>query len=147
MESSFVVPVTCTEAFSRLADPRLLDVMTPTWFRLQILTSGPMLTVGSQIHYRIRWRGFPFRWQSEITHWQSPHRFTYRQVRGPFKYFEHEHLFQEEEGGTRVTDRIRFHAPGGSLVQRAIVAPELRRILSHRRRCAIDRLADPRSRR
>lgn len=121
--------------------------MTPPWFRLQILTSDRALTVGSQLHYRMRWRGLPFRWQSEITEWQSPHRFTYRQARGPFKYFEHEHLFEEDEAGTRVSDRIRFLSPGGSLVHRAIVAPELRRILSHRRSCAIDRLAHPRPKR
>lgn len=120
--------------------------MTPPWFRLQIVTSDSMLRVGSQIHYRMRWRGIPFRWQSEITHWQSPHHFTYRQARGPFKYFEHEHLFEEDEAGTKVSDRIRFLTAGGSLVHRAIVAPELRRILSHRRRRAIDHLADSRPR-
>ena len=69
--------------------------MTPPWFRLQILTSDRALTVGSQLHYRMRWRGFPFRWQSEITEWQSPHRFTYRQARGPFKYFEHDPVIEE----------------------------------------------------
>lgn len=120
--------------------------MTPPWFRLEILGADPVLNVGSRIEYRIRWRGFPFRWQSEVTHWQSPHSFTYRQAQGPFEHFEHEHLFQEEEDGTRVTDRIRFLTPGGSLVHRAIVAPELRRILSYRSRCAIDRLVEPRPR-
>ena len=142
MGGSFFLQMTRESAFSKLADPRLLDGLTPPWFRVAVLPFDPLLKVGARIDYRMRWRGLRFRWQSEITDWHPPYRFTYSQTRGPYRFFEHEHLFSEEADGTKITDRIRFRAPGGELFQRAIVGPELERILTYRRGRAIERFGE-----
>ncbi len=37
--------------------------------------------------------------------------FVDEQVRGPFRYWRHEHRFETGEGGMRLTDSIRFSLP------------------------------------
>ena len=42
--------------------------LTPPWPRFSILTPGPIqMKQGALIDYRLRPRGIPIRWQSEIT--------------------------------------------------------------------------------
>ena len=50
-----------------------------------------------------------------ISEMDRPTRFVDRQLRGPFKEFIHEHTFVPVDGGTHVTDRVRFAAPLGPL--------------------------------
>ena len=44
-----------------------LDLLTPPWLRFSIITPLPIdMTLGTIIKYRIRTRGVPVRWESEI---------------------------------------------------------------------------------
>ncbi|MDH3443620.1 MAG: CDP-paratose 2-epimerase, partial [Deltaproteobacteria bacterium] len=72
------------------------------------------------------------RWQSEIAVWDPPLRFVDRQTRGPYRLWVHEHKFISKQGGTIVEDSVQYAALGGGIVQRLLVAPDLRRIFSHR---------------
>ena len=58
------------------------------------------MRVGLLIDYRLRVRGTPLRWRSEITAWEPPHRFVDEERRGPYRLWQHEHLFEERDGGT-----------------------------------------------
>jgi ligand-binding SRPBCC domain-containing protein len=44
----------------------------------------------------------------------------------------HEHTFKEQNGGTVVVDRVEYAVPGGRLVDRFFVAPDLKRIFQYR---------------
>jgi ligand-binding SRPBCC domain-containing protein len=44
----------------------------------------------------------------------------------------HEHNFIEQSGGTLVGDNVQYSVPGGILVQKFIVAPDLDRIFKYR---------------
>jgi ligand-binding SRPBCC domain-containing protein len=44
----------------------------------------------------------------------------------------HEHTLVEENGGTVVADRVDYTVPGGSLVQKFLVEPDLRQIFTYR---------------
>jgi ligand-binding SRPBCC domain-containing protein len=92
----------------------------------------PALREGIRLDYRLRIYGVPIKWQSEITAWEPPHRFVDRQSRGPYKLWVHEHTFIEHNGGTLVRDNIQYSAPGGTLVQKFLVAPDLDRIFKYR---------------
>ncbi len=46
-------------------------------------------------------------------------------VRGPFRYFKHDHIFQEQEQGTLMIDKLEFQSPA-PLVRRMIDAVVLR---------------------
>jgi ligand-binding SRPBCC domain-containing protein len=72
---------------------------------------------------------------SKVTSLERPRRFVDEQVRGPFRSFHHEHIFEAVEGGTRMVDRVRFEGPLGPigrLVERAVLASYLERLITIR---------------
>jgi ligand-binding SRPBCC domain-containing protein len=60
------------------------------------------------LDYRLRLRGIPLRWKSEIAVWQPPHRVVDRQTKGPYSIWVHEHTFAEQDGGTIVGDNVEY---------------------------------------
>ena len=52
---------------------------------------------GAQISYRLRLRGLPLRWRSEITAWEPPHRFVDEHAAGPYRSWVHERRFEARE--------------------------------------------------
>lgn len=123
------------ELFGFFADARNLERITPGWLRFEIVGTPPeSIESGTLIDYRLRWRGVPLRWRTRIEAWEPPHRFVDRQLRGPYRLWVHEHRFTAVDGGTVMEDRVDFAAPGGWLVGRLLVLPDVERIFAHRRR-------------
>jgi ligand-binding SRPBCC domain-containing protein len=91
------------------------------------------MEVGALIDYRIHWRGLPMRWRSEISVWEPPHRFVDRQVRGPYRLWHHEHHFAERDGGTEISDQVRYAVWGGALIERLFVRRDVEAIFDYRR--------------
>ena len=129
------VPTSLDETFAFFADAWNLERITPPILRFRIITPAPItMRVGTLIDYRLRLRGVPVRWRTEITAWDPPRSFTDTQLRGPYRKWVHRHDFVEEDGGTRVDDTVTYAVPGGALVDRLIVRPDLDRIFGYRRR-------------
>jgi ligand-binding SRPBCC domain-containing protein len=121
------------QVFEFFADPRNLERITPPWLGFEILTPAEIkIGTGTLLDYRLRLRGIPLRWQSEIAAWEPPRRFVDRQLKGPYSLWVHEHRFDERDGGTVVGDRVEYAVPGGRLVQRFLVAPDLHKIFYYR---------------
>jgi ligand-binding SRPBCC domain-containing protein len=119
--------------FAFFSEAQNLERITPPWLNFQILTPPPLtMAVGTIIDYRLRLHSIPLRWQSEITAWEPPYRFVDEQRRGPYRSWIHAHSFQEEGGVTVVRDDVRYAVPGGRLIQRFFVEPDLRRIFAFR---------------
>jgi ligand-binding SRPBCC domain-containing protein len=102
-----------------------------------VLTARPIeMRAGALIDYRLRLRGVPLRWQSEITTWESPHRFVDEQRRGPYRQWIHTHTFEDQAGGTMVRDQVLYRLYGPDVLTRAVnailVAPDTRRIFAFR---------------
>jgi ligand-binding SRPBCC domain-containing protein len=133
-----LVPAPLPAVFAFFADARNLETITPPFLRCQVLTQDVSMAVGTRIDYRLRLRGLPLRWQSEITVWEPNVRFRDEQRRGPYKYWRHTHLFREEPGGTLVEDGVDYDVTGGHYVHEWLVAPDLMRIFSFRH----EKLAD-----
>lgn len=134
LDSTMWLPRNRVEVFAFFADAGNLEVLTPPWLRFQILTPMPLdLRVGARIDYRLRVRGVPLRWQSEITAWEPPTRFLDEQRHGPYRLWVHEHTLVERGGGTEVRDHVTYAVLGGWLVERLLVGPDLRRIFAFRR--------------
>ena len=69
--------------FAFFADAANLELLTPGWLHFRILSPLPLaMAAGTRIDYRLRLRGVPIRWQSEITAWEPPYRFVDEQRRG-----------------------------------------------------------------
>jgi ligand-binding SRPBCC domain-containing protein len=121
------------EVFAFFADAHNLERLTPPFLRFEVLTPAPVdMPEGTLIDYRLRLHGLPIRWQSRIVVWDPPHRFVDRQLRGPYGSWVHTHSFQPMQEGTLVTDMVDYAVPGGSLVQRFFVGPDLEKIFDYR---------------
>lgn len=135
LEAKLWLPRPIDEVFAFFADARNLDAITPDWLRFRILTPLPVIMRrGLLLDYRLRVRGIPMRWRSEITAWHPPHRFVDEQRKGPYRRWVHEHLFHAEDGGTEVIDRVDYAVPGGQLVHRLFVKGDVTSIFAHRSR-------------
>ena len=128
------------ELFAFFSDAHNLEDLTPPWMHFRVLTPTPIdMRLGLRIDYQLRVRGLPLRWQSEITMWKPPGseaehvaRFVDEQRRGPYRLWIHEHRFETRDGGTLVSDRVRYSVPGGRIVNALFVSPDLRRIFDYR---------------
>jgi ligand-binding SRPBCC domain-containing protein len=121
------------EVFPFFADAHQLERLTPPWLRFRVLTPRPVpMRPGQLIDYQLKLHGIPLRWRSEISAWEPPHRFVDEQRRGPYRRWFHEHTFEEREGHTLARDRVDYAVPGGALVDRLFVRPQLRRIFGFR---------------
>ena len=122
------------QVFRFFASPENLNLLTPPWVNFSILSPQSIeMAVGTIIEYRIRLRGVPVTWRSEITEWQPPFAFCDMQLRGPYRFWIHRHTFEEKPGGTLVTDHVDYGVLGGALVNRLFVAGELKRIFGYRK--------------
>lgn len=138
------VPTPLDETFAFFADPWNLERITPPLLGFRIVSPAPIwMGAGTLIDYRLRLRGIPVRWRTEITAWDPPRGFTDVQLRGPYRKWVHRHDFVEEDGGTRVDDTITYAVPGGALVDRLIVRPDLDRIFGYRRKAIRILLGEP----
>jgi len=134
-ETEFWLPQPRDLVFKFFADPQNLQRLTPAWLHFEILTPSDIeIRRGALFDYRLRIRGIPLRWQSEIASWEPPRRFVDRQTRGPYSLWVHEHTFTEINNGTIVGDRVQYAVPGGWIVQRFLVGPDLERIFQYRHR-------------
>jgi len=132
--SELWLPQPLEGVFAFFADAKNLQTITPPWLDFVLVTPGPIqMRPGTLIDYRLRLHGFPIRWRSEITAWEPPHRLVDEQRRGPYRLWVHEHRFQAQDGGTHVTDSVQYAVPGGWLVDRLLVRPDVERIFQFRR--------------
>ena len=132
LETKLFVPSPLADVFRFFADARNPGAITPPFLHFRLLTPSVTMRAGARIDYRLRLRGVPFRWQSEITAWEPNVRFRDEQRRGPYTYWRHVHLFREEAGGTLVEDGVEYDVGCGSLLHHWFVAPELMRIFRYR---------------
>ncbi|HXV50106.1 MAG TPA: SRPBCC family protein [Candidatus Binatia bacterium] len=127
------LPQSRAKVFEFFSNPGNLDRLTPAWLKFEILTPATIqMNKGTLLDYRLRIRGIPIRWQSEITAWDPPYRFVDQQIKGPYSLWIHEHAFAQQDGGTLVGDRVEYAVPGGAIVQKLLVAPDLERIFRYR---------------
>ena len=127
------LPRSRDEIFHFFADPGNLDRLTPPWLQFKIVSpSQTAMRVGTRLDYRLRIRGVPIRWQSEISVWEPSQRFVDRQTKGPYSVWVHEHTFATHKGGTLIGDNVEYAVPGGAIVQRFLVAPDIARIFDYR---------------
>ena len=87
---------------------------------------------GAEIEYRLRLRGVHVRWLRRKTSWRPNTKFVDEQINGPYRRWIHEHKFEEFNGGTLAIDQVSYSVLGGGLVNRFLVAPDLRRIFEYR---------------
>ena len=121
------------QVFAFFSDAHNLAGITPPWLRFEVLTPAPIaMQVGTRIDYRLRLRGIPISWQSEITAWVPPRYFMDEQRRGPYRLWRHTHTFEETAAGTVVGDEVEYAVWGSSVVNTLFVRRDIERIFAYR---------------
>jgi ligand-binding SRPBCC domain-containing protein len=133
LESRLLIPAPLSSVFEFFSDAGNLETLTPSWIRFRIVTPRPIeMQAGTLIDYRLRIRGLLMKWRSVISTWEPPHRFVDEQVHGPYRSWHHEHRFEARDGGTLVSDTVDYRVPGGRLINRLFVQPDVERIFRFR---------------
>ncbi len=139
LETEQWLPRPREEVFDFFADAFNLENITPPLLEFRVVTPPPItMKLGTVIDYRLKLRGIPLRWRSEITRWEPPELFVDEQRRGPYRLWRHLHTFEESGGGTIARDHVEYSVIGGAIVRNLVVAPDLRRIFAYRQ----ERLAE-----
>lgn len=125
------------EAFAFFAAAENLERITPPELNFRILTPLPIrMGTGALIEYQLRLFAVPFRWSTRISHWHPGVAFVDEQLAGPYAKWVHTHRFQDAEGGTLVSDEVRYRLPLFPLGEVAypLVRFQLKRIFDYRSR-------------
>ena len=135
----FETPLQQVFAFFERAE--LLAEVTPPVLDFRLLTPAPVhMQQGRVIDYTIRRLGLRWRWRTLISEYRPPVCFVDEQLLGPYAYWRHEHLFEEIDAGTRMTDRVLYALPNwlpdrlAPWLERLYVRPQLDNIFDYRER-------------
>ena len=107
--------------------------MTPEFLNFRILTPLPIeMRESARIDYKIRLRGLPIRWRTNIKVWEPNERFVDEQIRGPYRLWHHEHIFEDQGDQTLMTDVVDYRVWLGPLLHPLMVKRDLIRIFEYR---------------
>ncbi len=142
LETTLWLPRPRNEVFEFFSDAHNLEEITPPILRFEVLTPKPIpMKAGALIDYKLKVRGLPIRWRTEIAVWEPEHRFVDTQIRGPYAKWWHEHTFEDHEGGTLCKDRVEYRPPGGPfapIINAIAVERDVRGIFAFRRTKLLD---------
>lgn len=101
------------KVFAFFADAGNLERITPPELKFHITTIQPIdIKRGTLIDYRLKLRGFPVGWRTEISEWNPPHLFVDRALKSPYKQWIHRHAFTEiSKDKTLIEDEVRYRLP------------------------------------
>lgn len=134
------LPVMIDEAWEFFSNPRNLKTITPPFMGFDI-TSGncsERMYPGMIITYKVSpILHIPLDWVTEITHVNEPNFFVDNQKSGPFKFWHHQHIFKEIDGGIQMTDIVNYAIPfplPGSMIENLVVKKRVNLIFEYRQK-------------
>jgi len=134
------LPITIEQAWAFFSSAKNLAQITPPEMKFVIHTrlNDEPIYPGMKIDYTVSpLLNMPLKWTTEITNVQAPFAFTDRQLKGPYKLWEHTHTFESVLGGVRMTDEVKYALPLGilgPLINRIVVLDRLEHIFNFRER-------------
>lgn len=105
-------------AWDFFSSAKNLALITPPELDFKILTklNGQEIYEGMLINYTVKpLLGIPLRWETEICRVEKPLFFTDRQLKGPYKLWEHTHSYVEMNNGVLMKDEVKYQLPLGFL--------------------------------
>jgi len=112
------LPIGIKEAWKFFSSPRNLKAITPDHMGFEItnITHQEEMYEGQIIAYKVRpILNIPLRWVTEITHVKEPYYFVDEQRFGPYSFWHHQHIFEENDEGVLMKDIVNYGIPLGLL--------------------------------
>lgn len=112
------LPIDLEEAWDFFSTPRNLAHITPPEMEFRILSKldDNDIYEGMRIHYIVRpLLGIPMKWETEIGPTKRLEYFSDRQMKGPYKVWDHKHTFEKVDGGVLMKDIVYYELPMGFL--------------------------------
>jgi len=139
MFQSQTLPVDREKLWKFVSVPQNLNQITPSDMAFQMIGTPPdQISPGLFLEYKVKiplmgWTP----WLTEIKYVEDGFSFVDEQRVGPYKLWLHTHRLEDVEGGTRMTDEIRYQIPFGFFGKFAhflFVRRTLKRIFDYRRK-------------
>lgn len=117
------------DVFQWHSRPGALERLVPPWDPLKVIERTGGILKGGQAVLKMNAGPVPYTWIAEHTEYEENRMFKDRQVRGPFAFWEHTHLFEPDgDHACFLEDRIEYALPfhpfgnflAGSLVQKKL---------------------------
>jgi ligand-binding SRPBCC domain-containing protein len=114
-----LLPLSLPEAWDFFSDPANLCAITPEWLCFEVCSGADCsMHAGQILTYRVRpFPGLSMTWVTEITHVREPYFFVDEQRLGPYRFWHHQHHFEERDGGTLMRDIVHYILPLGIVGQ------------------------------
>ena len=134
-EMEMIIPADIAKVFSFFSSAENLQRITPPWLNFNILTPTPFqIEQGRFIDYKLSLYGIPFKWKTEITLWDPPHRFIDEQVKGPYRKWIHVHYFEPRGDHTFMRDNVKYEIPVfHTVINKLFVHKHVTNIFNYRR--------------
>ena len=137
------LPITQTEAWDFLSNPKNLKRITPDYMGFKIVSgASERMFAGQIIQYVVTpVLGIPTTWVTEITHVEEGNYFVDEQRFGPYALWHHKHFIKPIKNGVEMTDIIDYKIPFGVFGRMAhpiVVAPKLKEIFEYREKALIE---------
>lgn len=140
LEFTQKLPISLSEAWAFFSSPLNLAKITPKEMAFTVTsntTEATRMYPGMIITYKVSpLLGIQLDWMTEITQVQHEKYFIDEQRFGPYKFWHHQHHFEEIPGGVLMTDLLTYGMPLGILGQMAngiFVAGKLQQIFNYRK--------------
>lgn len=137
LEYQQLLPISLDEAWDFFSRPENLNEITPDDMQFEILTENiPRMYEGQIIQYNVT--PFPMMkmgWVTEITHVEDRKMFVDEQRFGPYAFWHHQHIFEEMENGTLMTDILHYRVPlgiVGKLINALFIERKVKGIFEYR---------------
>lgn len=133
------LPTDIQTAWDFFSSAKNLAVITPPELDFRILTNleDKEIYEGMIIDYTVKpLFGIPLHWKTEIQKINKPAMFVDKQVKGPYKLWEHTHTFMEKENGVLMHDIVKYQIPFGflgTLAHSLIIRKKIEHIFSFRK--------------
>lgn len=133
------LPIDLKKAWEFFSAAENLAVITPPELGFKVLTPVPdgEIYEGMLIDYKVSpLFNIPMHWQTEIAKVDKPYSFTDRQLKGPYRLWEHTHHFFEKENGILMKDRVKYQLPYGvigELAHSVLVRNKIEDIFAYRK--------------
>jgi len=109
LEFKTLIKTSQQELFDFHLDTNNIKIITPKDIKVELLNAETKTHEGKIVKLKTTKMGIPTYWEVLIEKMEEPKILVDVAIKSPFKYWKHEHIFEESKEGTYLIDRIEFN--------------------------------------